>query len=39
MTRGRILVALALGLAVLTINLFDLWQSVKGILNRKIEKS
>ena len=39
MAKGRILVVGILAIAVLVVNLFDLWQSVKGILKRKTEKS
>lgn len=37
--KGRIWIALLPAIALLAVNLFDLWQSVKGILKRKIEKS
>ena len=37
--RGRILISLVLAAVVVTINLLDLWRSVRGILKRKIEKS
>jgi len=34
--RGRLLVTAILGAVVLTVNLFDLWRGMKGILKRKI---
>ena len=37
--RGRILISLLLAAVVVTINLLDLWRSVRGILKRKTEKS
>ena len=36
---GRLWIALLPAIAVLAVNLSDLWRSVKGILQRKIEKS
>ena len=39
MEKGRLLIVGILAIAVLAVNLFDLWQSVKGILKRKNEKS